>query len=65
MYASLSCRKTHDSGVKQLPREVLGRVGVPHKMIAAVRQFHAGIRARVWADDGDSSDRFEIEGGLR
>ena len=44
---------------------VLTRLGVPPQMIAAIRQFHDGMRACVRLDDGVCSDWFEVEQGLR
>ena len=45
--------------------QVPTRIGVPPQMIAAIRQFHDGMRACVRPDDGVCSDWFEMEQGLR
>ena len=34
-------------------------------MIAVIRQFHDGMRARVRTDDGEYSEWFEVKPGLR
>ena len=44
---------------------VLGRAGVPPKMLAIIRGFHDGVKARVKMDDGKFSDWFDVEHGLR
>ena len=44
---------------------VLARFGVPEKMLTVIHQFHEGMRARVRADDGEHSERFDVTQGLR
>ena len=44
---------------------VLARFGVPPKMLAVIRHFHDGMRARIRTDDGECSDWFSVERGLR
>ena len=45
--------------------QVLTRIGAPPQMIAAIRQFHDGMRACVRPDEGVCSDWFQVEQGLR
>ena len=44
---------------------VLQRFGIPPKMLAVIRGFHDGMRARVRMDDGTCSDWFSVGQGLR
>ena len=44
---------------------ILSRYGVPPRMIAVIHQFHEGIRACVRNDNGDCSEGFNVEHGLR
>lgn len=44
---------------------MLARVGVPDKMLAIIRQFHGGMRARMRTDDGEHLEWFDITQGLR
>ena len=48
-----------------LPWTVLARFGIPPRMLAVIRQFHDGMRACVRLDDGECSDMFDVEQGLR
>ena len=48
--------KAYDSDDRQLLWAVVGRAGVPPKMLVIIRGFHAGRRARVKMDDGKCSD---------
>ena len=57
--------KAYDSVDRELLWSVLRRLGVPPKMLAIIRQFHDGMRARVRTDDGTCSDWFEVGQGLR
>ena len=50
---------------RELLCKVLARAGIPAKMIAVIRQFHDGMRARVRVDDGELSDWFLVTQGLR
>ena len=58
-------QKACDAVDRTLLWQVLTRIGVPPQMIAVIRQFHDGMRACVWPDDGVCSDWFEVEQGLR
>ena len=57
--------KAHDSVDRALLWDVLARFGVPHRMLAIIRQFHDGMRACVRLDDGECSDKFDVGQGLR
>ena len=57
--------KAYDSVDRELLWSVLRRFGVPPKMLAVIRQFHDGMRARVRMDDGTCSDWFDVGQGLR
>ena len=46
-------------------RQVLTRIGVPPQLIAIIRQFHDGMRARVRCGDVVCLDWFEVDQGLR
>ena len=58
-------QKAYDTVDRILLWQVLTRIGVPPQMIAVIRQFHDGMRARVRPNDGVCSDWFEVEQGLR
>ncbi|CAB1111538.1 unnamed protein product [Ectocarpus sp. CCAP 1310/34] len=45
--------------------DVLRRFGMPPKMLAVIRHFHEGMRARVRTDDGQYSEWFDVGQGLR
>ena len=45
--------------------EVLARFGVPAKMLAVIRLFHDGMRARVRTEDGERSEGFDAMQGRR
>eukprot|EP00752_Nemacystus_decipiens_P018192 g16322.t1 len=57
--------KAYDSVDRELLWDVLRRFGVPPKMVAVIRNFHGGMRARVRMDSGLLSDWFEVLQGLR
>ena len=57
--------KAYDSVDRTLLWKVLARFGVPQKMISVIRQFHDGMRACVRLDDGECSEWFPVEQGLR
>ena len=57
--------KAYDSVDRELLWSVLKQLGVPPKMLAVIRQFHDGMRARVRMDDGTCSDWFDVGQGLR
>ena len=61
----IDLQKAYDSVDRELLWKVLARIGVPHTMIAVIRQFHDGMRARVRTDDGEYSEWFEVKQGLR
>ena len=39
---------------------MLPRFDVPAKMLAVIRQFHDGMRARVRTGDGEHSELFDV-----
>ena len=57
--------KAYDSVDRELLWDVLRRFGIPPKMLAVIRNFHDGMRARVRMDSGLLSDWFEVLQGLR
>ena len=57
--------KAYDSVDRELLWVILARSGVPPKMLAIIRQFHDGMRARVKTDDGRYSQWFDVEQELR
>ena len=57
--------KAYDSVDRTLLWTVLARFGIPPRMLAVIRQFHDGMRACVRLDDGECSDMFDVEQGLR
>ncbi|CAB1110695.1 unnamed protein product [Ectocarpus sp. CCAP 1310/34] len=57
--------KAYDSVDRDLLWDVLERFGVPPKMLAVIRHFHEGMRARVRTDDGQYSEWFDVGQGLR
>ena len=61
----IDIQKAYDTVDHILLWKVLTRIGVPPQMIAVIRKFHNGMRARVRPDDVVCSDRFEVEQGLR
>ena len=58
-------QKAYDSVDRELLWKVLARAGIPAEIIAAIRQFHDGMRAWVRMDDGELSDWFAVSQGLR
>ena len=58
-------QKAYTSVDGELVRKVLGRASVPKKIIAVIRRFHGGMRARVRMDDGELSEWFLVTQGLR
>eukprot|EP00903_Cladosiphon_okamuranus_P016679 g15379.t2 len=58
-------QKAYDSVDRELLWKVLARAGIPAEMIAVIRKFHVGMRARVGVDDGELSDWFPVTQGLR
>ena len=58
-------QKAYDSVDRELLWKVLARAGIPTEMVAVIRQFHDGMRARVRMDDGELSDWFRVSQGLR
>ena len=57
--------KAYDSADLTLLLTVLARFGIPPRMLAIIRQFHDGMRACVRLYDGECSDTFDVEQGLR
>ena len=57
--------KAYDSVHRTLLWAVLARFGVPPEMLAVIRHLHDGMRARIQTDDGECSDWFCVEQGLR
>ena len=57
--------KAYDSVDRTLLRTVFARFGVPPKMLAVIRHFHDGMRARIRTDDGECSGWFGMWQGLR
>ena len=57
--------KAYDSVDRTLLWTVLARFGIPPRMLAVIRQFHDGMWACVRLDDGEWSDMFDVEQGLR
>ena len=61
----IDLQKAYDSVDRELLWKVLARAGIPTEMIAVIRKFHVGMRARVRMDDGELSDWFPVTQGLR
>ena len=61
----IDLQKAYNTVDRALMWQVLTRIGVPPQMIAAIRQFHDGIRACVRPNDGVCSDWFEVKQRLR
>ena len=61
----IDLQKAYDTVDRTLLWQVLTRIGVPPQMLAAIQQFHDGMRACVRPDDGVCSDWFDVEQGLR
>ena len=57
--------KAYDSVDRTLLWTVLARFDIPPRVLAVIRQFHDGMRACVRLDDGESSDIFDLDQGLR
>ena len=57
--------KAYDSVDRTLLWTVLARFAIPPRIFAIIRQFHNGMRACVRLDDGECSDMFDVEQGLR
>ena len=57
--------KAYDSVDRTLLWTDLARFGIPPRMLTVIRQFYDGMRACVRLDDGESSDMFDVEQGLR
>ena len=55
----------YDSVDRTLRWTVLALLGIPPRMLAVIGQFHNGMRACVRLDDGECSDMFDMEQGLR
>ncbi|CAN0066575.1 unnamed protein product, partial [Sphacelaria rigidula] len=61
----IDLQKAYDSVDRTLLWEVLARFGVPSRMIAIIRMFHDGMRARVQLNSGELSAWFDVCQGLR
>ena len=61
----IDLQKAYDSVDRELLWKVLARAGIPAEMIAVIRKFHSGMRARVRMDDGELSGWFPVTQGLR
>ena len=61
----IDLQKAYDSVDRGLLWMVLARAGIPVEMIAVIRKFHVGMRARVRMDDGKLSDWFPVTQRLR
>ena len=57
--------KAYDSVDRTLLWDAFARFGVPPRMLAVIRHFHDGMQACVRLDDGEFSDKFDVEQGLR
>ena len=57
--------KAYDSVDRTLLWTVLAHFGIPPRTLAVICQFHDGMRACVRLDDGECSDIFDVEQGLR
>ncbi len=57
--------KAYDTVKRGMLWRILARFGVPKKLIAIIRAFHDGMRARVRLDDGALSVWFPVKEGLR
>ena len=53
---SVDLTKAYNSIDRTFLWTVLGRIGVPPKMLAVIRHFHDGMRGRIQTDDGECSD---------
>ena len=58
-------QKAYESVDRELLWEVLARFSVPAKLLAVIRHFHDGMRARVRTDDDEHSGWFDVSRGLR
>ena len=58
-------QKAYDSVDRSLLWKVLARYGIPAKVISIIRQFHDGMRACVRLDNGEESEWFDVNQGLR
>ena len=57
--------KAYDSVDRTLSWVVWAGFGVPPRMLTSFRHFHDGMRACVPLDDGECSDMFDVQQGLR
>ena len=65
MFSSTSPRRTYDCQPDSLVDRARSVRRTPNKMLAALRQLHDGVRARIRTDGGEYSDGFGVEQGLR
>ena len=61
----IDLQEAYDSVDRSLLWQILARYGVPRRMTSVIRQFHEGMRACVRNDNGDCSEEFNVEQGLR
>ena len=57
----IDLQKAYDPVDRSLLWQILARYGVPRRMIAVIRQLHEGMRACVGNENGDCSEKFNIE----
>ena len=57
--------KAYDSVDRTLLWTVLARFGIPLRMFAVIRQFHNGMRSCLRLDNGECSNMFDVDQGLR
>ena len=61
----IDLQQAHDPVDRDLLWMELARFDVPENMPTIIRHFHKGTLARVRADDGEHSERFDVTQGLR
>eukprot|EP00752_Nemacystus_decipiens_P013012 g11511.t2 len=61
----IDLQKAYDSVDRELLWKVLASAGIPAEIIAVIRKFHVGMRARVRMNDGELSQWFPVTQGLR
>ena len=57
-------RKAYDSVSREALWEVLGKLGVPERMIEIIKSFHHNMEASIRVDE-ELLDRIEVKNGLR
>ena len=61
----IDLQKVYDSVDRSLLWQILTRYGVPRQLIPVIRQLHERMRACVRNVNGDCSEEFNVEQGLR